>query len=322
VHRTWIKGSGKALWGIEPDSLAGKLPPFLPDVPEVREDFADYLGEVQAFDAYVGTLMQRLEAAGELKRTLVVISGDHGAPGFPGGKCNLYDFGVGVALAVAGPGVPGGRVCDDFVNLMDLTPTFLEAGGVSLPAELSGRSLMPLLRSEKSGQIDPERTWVVTGRERHVAAARAGNLPYPQRALRTGEFLYVRNFEPERYPLGDPKAVTAEAAPSASVLETETFAAFADLDSGPTKAWLVAHRNDSKWKWHYDYAFGKRPAEELYDLAKDPDQIKNVAADPVYAKAKGELSRRLLKTLQAAGDPRVTEEKPRFERPPFTDPAG
>ena len=83
VHRTWVKGSGKALWDIDPDSLKGKLPKFLPDVPEIREDFADYLGEAEAFDGGVGVLLEQLKAAGKLENTIVVISGDHGAPGLP-----------------------------------------------------------------------------------------------------------------------------------------------------------------------------------------------------------------------------------------------
>ena len=82
VHRKWTKGSGKDLWGIEPDDLKGRLPKFLPDVHEVRQDFADYLGEVQAFDTALGLILKRLEAMGELDKTVVVISGDHGAPGF------------------------------------------------------------------------------------------------------------------------------------------------------------------------------------------------------------------------------------------------
>ena len=110
VHRKWVQGSGQALWRIEPESLRGKLPPFLPDVPEVREDVADYLGEVQAFDAALGLLLKRLEAIGELDNTLVVVSGDHGPPGFPHGKCNLYDFGSSVSLAVRWGGTRGGRV--------------------------------------------------------------------------------------------------------------------------------------------------------------------------------------------------------------------
>jgi N-sulfoglucosamine sulfohydrolase len=320
VHRTWVKGSGKALWGINPDSLKGKLPKFLPDVHEMREDLADYLGEVQAFDAYIGVLLKKLEEAGELERTIIVVSGDHGAPGFPGGKCNLYDFGVNVALIAAGPGIQGGRVVEDFVNLMDLAPTFIELGGAKGPTGMNGRSILPVLRSEKSGLVDRERTWVVTGRERHVGGAREGNLPYPQRALRTADFLYIRNFKPERWPMGDPYAITAENTPPQQALENNTRIGFADMDAGPAKAWLVMHRHEPQWKWHFDYAFGKRPGEELYDLRKDPDQVKNVANDPAYAARKAEMAARLMKILKDAGDPRVTGAGDTFDKPPFSDP--
>lgn len=320
VHRAWIKGSGKALWNIEPDDLKGKLPRFLPDVPEVREDFADYLGEIQAYDAYVGVLLKGLEQAGELENTIVVISGDHGAPGFPGGKCNLYDFGVGVALVAAGPGIKPGRTIDDFVNLMDLAPTFLELGGAKLPADMNARSLLPQLTAEASGQIDATRTFVITGRERHVGSAREGNRPYPHRALRTKDFLYIRNFAPDRFPMGDAKTVTETEAPDATAIEADTRVAFADMDASPTKAWLIAHRNDPQWTWHYNYAFGKRPAEELYDLQSDPDQTRNVAADPAYAPQRDQLAGELLARLKDAGDPRVVDADCRFEHAPFTDP--
>ncbi|MGH9802470.1 MAG: sulfatase family protein, partial [Blastocatellia bacterium] len=321
THRRWIKGSGKALWRIEPDALKGKLPAFLPDVPEVREDVADYLGEVQVWDAYVGLLLKRLEETGELEKTLIVVSGDHGMPGVTNGKCNLYDFGTGVTLAVRVPGVKGGRIVDDLVSLPDLAPTFLEAAGVKLPAGINSRSLLSLLQSGKSGQVDATRNWVISGRERHVHDARADFQPYPQRALRTTEFLYVRNFAPDRWPMGDPKGVTATAAPTGQELEENTYAAFADMDASPTKAWLVAHRNDPKWRRHYDYAFAKRPGEELYDLSKDPQQMKNVAADPAYAKQKAKLSAQLMATLKAAGDPRVGNDPQGFERMLFVDDA-
>ena len=172
VHRKWIKGSGKALWGIEPDALEGKMPPFLPDVPEVREDMADYLGEVAAWDAGIGVMLEELEKTGERENTLIVISGDHGAPGFPYGKCNLYGFGTNVALSVTGPGVKGGRVVDDFASLTDVAPTFLEAAGLPVPEVMTGRSLWPVLKSDKTGLVDETRTVVYTGRERHVEIAR------------------------------------------------------------------------------------------------------------------------------------------------------
>jgi N-sulfoglucosamine sulfohydrolase len=328
VHRQWEAGSGKALWGIKPESLKGKLPKFLPDVPEVREDFADYLGEIQGFDAGIGLLLKRLEELGELDKTMVVISGDHGAPGFPGGKCNLYDFGLGVTLAVRWPGSSTktetsepvvSRVVDDLVNLMDLAPTFLEAGGVKAPPGMNGRSLVGILKSGMSGQVDPTRTWNISGRERHVGTAREENKPYPQRCLRTKDHLYIRNFAPDRWPLGSPLGVTADSAPDAAALSNNTYAAFPDMDASPTKAWLIAHRHDPEWKWHYDYAFAKRPAEELYDLRSDPEQTKNVASDPAYAATKAELSKRLIKTLTEVGDRRVTDDGQTFERSPFTD---
>ena len=319
THRKWVKGSGKLLWGIDPNLLKGKLPQFLPDVPEVREDVADYLGECQAVDAYVGVLLKRLEETGEADRTLVVLSGDHGMPGVPAGKCNLYDMGVSVPLVIRVPGGKPGRVVDDYVCLPDLAPTFMEIGGVKPPDGLYGRSLMPLLKSQKSGQIDLTRNWVITGRERHVGTAREGNLPYPMRALRTPEFVYIRNFTPDRWPMGSPKAVTATETPPFNSLQDETYAAFADMDSSPTKAWLVTHRNEPEWKWHYEFAFGKRPAEELYEVRTDPDQVKNLASDPAYAKQKAELSNRLMKLLTEANDPRVVEQPPRFEQPPFIE---
>ncbi|HEX4144821.1 MAG TPA: sulfatase [Pirellulales bacterium] len=323
VHRDWVAGSGKALWGLDPDKLKGKLPGCLPDVPVVREDFADYLGEAQAFDAAVGVLLEELEKTGELENTLIVMSGDHGMPGVPHGKCNLYDMGVEVALAVRwGKKIPAGRVVDDFVCLPDLCPTFLEAAGETPPAVMTARSLLGVLASSKSGQVDPTRDAVIVGRERHFATARAGNLPYPSRAIRTADFLYIRNFHPERWPMGEAPGFGKPPGPFPPFkeLEDETFVAFADMDAGPTKAWLIKNRNDVGMKPFIEYAFGLRPAEELYDLAKDPDQLHNVADEAAYAETKRKLGERLMKVLKETGDPRVTGDGGTFDRPPYSDP--
>lgn len=320
THRKWIKGSGKELWGINPDDLKGKMPKFLPDVPEVREDLADYFGEAQAVDAAIGVLLAKLEVIGELDNTLVVCSGDHGAPGFPHGKCNLYDFGTGVSLAMRWGKAPKGRVVEDFVNLIDLAPTFLEVGGVRPPEVMTGRSLVNVLTSSKAGLVDPSRTWVITGRERHVAAARDGYLPYPHRALRTPKYHFILNFEPDRWPMGNPYNLDGPNPPSAQALTENTMVTFMDDDSSPTKAWLVGQRNNPEWKWHFDLAYAKRPAEELYDLAADPHEVNSVAQDPKYAKIREELKAQLLAELKRTNDPRVVAQPVPFENPPFAGP--
>ena len=321
VHRKWQKGSGKALWGINPDDLQGKMPPFLADVPEVREDLADYFGEVQALDTALGLLVKRLEETGELDNTLIVVSGDHGAPGFPHGKCNLYDFGSSVSLAIRGAGTRGGRVVDDLVSLTDLAPTFLELGGVAIPESMTGRSLVNILRSEKSGQVEAERDAVFIGRERHVDMARADYLPYPQRAIRTHDFLYIINFKPDRYPLGDPYGLDRDSPPTAEQITENTFVTFPDEDAGPAKAWLVGQRDNPMWRPFFDLAYAKRPREELYDLKSDPHQVKNIAADPKYADTRAKLEARLMDELKRTGDPRLIDDGKFFETPPMAGPA-
>ncbi len=320
VHRKWVRGSGKALWGIEPDSLKGKLPPFLPDVSTVREDIADYLGEVQAFDAALGVLLEELTQAGLYDNTLIAVSGDHGPAGFPHGKCNLYDFGTRVSLAMSGPKVQGGRVVDDLVSLPDLAPTFLELGGVELPAVMTARSLWPVLQAKGEGQVDPARSQVFMGRERHVEMARAGNLPYPQRAIRTANYALIVNFKPDRYPLGDPYLLDGDNPPSTEDVTETTFVTLPDEDAGPTKAWLVDHRADSQWKSTFEQAYGKRPREELFDLRKDPHQMHNVASDPAYEEVLTDLRNRLMDELISSSDPRVVNDGEFFETPPMAGP--
>ena len=321
-HRKWTQGSGKDLWGIDPDELEGKIPPFLPDVPIIREDFADYLGEVQAFDAGLGVLLEELEAIGELENTVVIVSGDHGIPGFPRGKCNLYDFGVHVALAIRwGNEIDGGRIVDDFVCLPDLAPTIVEAAGETPPEVMTGRSLVDVLRSGKSGLVDPRRDAVIVGRERHVAAVREGNLPYPQRAIHTSDYVYIRNFKPDRWPMGEGPGYGRPNGPMPSYeeLEQNTFVAFGDLDASPTKAWITVHRGDPGMAPFFEFAHGRRPDEELYDLRVDRFQMNNLAGNPEHDVIRQDLAQRLMSVLRETGDPRVTGDGSTFDRPPFTD---
>ncbi|MBM83791.1 MAG: sulfatase [Planctomycetaceae bacterium] len=320
VHRKWIKGSGKKLWNIDPDDLKGKMPAFLPDVPVVREDLADYFGEIAAFDAALAVLEDELRKAGELENTIIAISGDHGPPGFPHGKCNLYDFGTRVSLAIKGPGIVGGRIVHDFVGIPDLAPTFLDAGGVKIPKGMSARSLSNVLKSGKGGWVDPQRDANFTGRERHVHSAREGMLPYPQRAIRTKDFQFVINFRPDRWPLGDPFLLGSDKEPDSNTLTNKTFVTLADEDAGPTKAWLVTNRDKPEAKPFFDHAYSKRPREELFDMRKDPHQMKNVATDPDYADFVKSLRSRLMKRLQETNDPRLKDDGKFFETPPMAGP--
>lgn len=319
THRTWEKGSGKKLWNIDPDDLKGKMPDFFPDVHDVREDVADYLGECTALDAGLGVLLKMLEERNELDNTLIVLSGDHGIPGFPRAKANLYDIGAEVCLLARLPNkIKAGTTITEMTNLMDLAPTFLDAAGVSKPKGMTAQSIWPKLTGTAT---EEKEDWVITGRERHVATARELNLPYPHRAIRTKDYLYIRNFKPERWPMGDPNGMddlNAEPIPWKD-LENNTRAAYSDLDAGPTKAWMIHNRNKAEHTHQFQLGFGKRPFEELYSIKQDPHHMTNLAEDSNYESVKQELWQKLKKELIKQKDPRITEENCRFENSPYTD---
>lgn len=312
THRTWVRGSGKALWGIDPDQLKGRLPSSLPDNELIREDFADYLGEAMAFDAACGVILDELEEMGELDNTLITISGDHGAPGFPRGKCNVHDFGSQVLLAMRWPkNIAPKRNVKVPVSLVDIAPTFLAAAGLSSSDDPNGESLLPAL--SKGGDDSKLRAWALIGRERHVGSAREGFLPYPVRALRTPEFLYVRNFKPDRWPMGDPLEIGKEK-PDMDLIAKNTRAGIADLDFSPTKTWYVENRNSGELAPYLQWAWMPRPGEELYEISSDPHQLKNLAADPAHAKTLEKLRSQLMAELKANDDPRLNDA---FDRLPY-----
>ena len=314
THRKWTRGSGKALWGLNPDELKGKLPPVIPDNAVIREDMADYLGEAMAFDAACDVLIKELEKMGELDNTIVVISGDHGAPGFPRGKCNMHDFGSRVLLAIRWPKhIAAGRDVNTPVSLIDLAPTFLAAAGLTSPDDPNGQDLLPALAP---GADDSKlRPSVLIGRELHAHTSRDGNQPYPVRAIRTQDHLYIINFKPDRWPSGNSRSLKQGITPSFDALANDTYAAFPDIDASPSKAWMVEHRNDANMAPFLEFAWGKRPAEELYDLRKDPFQMNNLASNPEYETVRKKLRGELMTELQANNDPRLADDA--FDRAPY-----
>ena len=286
-HRPYERGMGVAS-GKNPATV--QVPAIFPDTDEVRGDILDYYVEIEHFDRHLGAMVDLLAARGELENTLVVVTSDNGMP-FPRAKSNLYKWGTLMPLAVRwGERIKPGRVVEALISQTDFAPTFLEAAGIAPPAEMSGKSLLPLL----VGRRTEHRSHLLIGKERH-AWVRRGGLGYPCRALRTRDFLYIRNFEPDRWPAGDPT-------PSE---DNDPPGAFGDIDDGPTKSAMMNAIDEQRQRL-WDAAVGKRPAEELYDLHNDPDELHNLAFDPQFAEIRRRLSEQLMRELAATGDPRAT----------------
>jgi len=213
-------------------------------------------------------------------------------------------MGARVPLAVRwGNNIRPSRRIKDFVSFTDLAPTFLELAGLNIPETMSGKSLVPLLQSNQQGWICEERDYIIFGKERHVPAQKAPSMDgYPCRALRTADYLYIYNFKPERWPAGVPEG------------STHPMNSFADCDNGPTKTFITEHGSDPDYKKYYDWCFGKRPAEELYKIADDPDQLHNLAGKQEYENIRQKLHDLLMNSLRDAGDPRVIGGGDEFDK--------
>jgi N-sulfoglucosamine sulfohydrolase len=278
---------------------AVQVPRFLPDTIEVRQDLLDYYFEVQRFDRDLGHIIDALERAGELDNTILIVTSDNGMP-FPRAKATVYDGGTRVPLAIRWPGVAeAGQVIDSFVSLTDLAPTVLESAGLKPLDAMTGRSLLPLLRHEAQSGRDR----VFIERERH-ANVRRGDLSYPVRAIRTRDYLYVRNFRPDRWPAGDPEQYFA-------------VGPFGDIDGSPTKSLLIDRHDDREIASYFQLATAKRPAEELYDLRSDPEQLENDAGQAKYRDVQRRLRRELEEWLRQTADPRAAIDDDRWDRFPY-----
>jgi arylsulfatase A-like enzyme len=265
-----------------------KVPAYLPDTEIVRRDLLDYSVEVEWGDTQVGRALAMLEAAGLARNTIVVITSDHGMP-FPFVKGQIHEDAFHLPFAVRWPaGSKPGRVVEDFVNVRDLAPTWLELAGVAPHPQMTGRSLAGILRSEKSGWVE-NRELMLVGKERHDIG-RPNDLGYPVRALRTKEYLYVHNFHPERWPAGNP--------------ETD----FGNVDASPTKEVLKALGGH-----YYDLSLGKRLADELYDMKLDPECVNNLANDLAHATVLENLRYQMMDLLKHDEDPRALGQQEMFD---------
>lgn len=292
-----IKKGGKELTSIE------EVPDFWPDNDTVRADLLDYAFELEYFDQHLVKMMEILEEAGELDHTLIVVTADNGMP-FPRVKGQAYELSNHLPLAIMWKnGIQhAGRTVDDFVSFIDFAPTFLEVAGLNSEEAgmqpIQGQSLSDILFSEKSGTVNPERDYVLIGKERHDVG-RPQDWGYPIRGILTKDFLYLHNFEPTRWPAGNPET------------------GYLNVDGSPTKTVAIEARHQQEeqyWQW----SFGKRPSEELYKISQDEDCIHNLALDPEYVEIIASLKEQLFNELQQQGDPRMFGKGNVFDEYPYS----
>ena len=310
-HRVFKKGIGRD-FGLDPDKVV--VPSFLPDTPEIRNDILDYCFEIQWFDRHLGQMLDLLEKAGELDNTLVIVTSDNGMA-FPRAKANCYEFGIHMPLAVSWPSAmpdfARNKKSDQLVNLIDLTATIYEATDVDPPTEqpIAGQSildlLMPLHRKEPP---EPRRNAVFSGRERH-SSSRFNSLGYPQRCIRTDQYLLIRNFRAERWPAGTPRKIGSGGYPKAGAILKGTLgpmhAGYHDIDACPSLTFLIEKRDDPDIGHFLGWSVDRRPTVELFDIKKDPGCLDNLADHSDFADVRKSLDTQLLAYLKETNDPRV-----------------
>ena len=286
-HRGYELGAGKRS-GKDPSKVI--VPKIFPDHPIVRSDILDYFVEIEHFDKMVARALESLDKSGQLDNTIVVVTSDHGMP-FPRAKASLHDQGSRVPLAIRWPkGIKNpGRVFPAPVNLSALAPTFLQAAGLEVPEMMTATGLQDVIEN----QSVTARLAAFIAMERHDGC-RKGGKGYPSRAIRTKDYMYIFNHNPERWPAGNPDREFCA-----------RYIPFGEVDSSPTKSLIMDCKDKLGFKRFYDLAFAKRSAEELYELAQDPGQITNLAGQPKYAKIQKKLRAQLKEHLISTKDPRA-----------------
>lgn len=260
------------------------VPPHLPDNAEVRRDLAEYYQSLSRLDRGVGLLLKTLEEAGQLDSTLIIFMSDNGIP-FPGAKTTLYEAGVHLPLIVAGPGVPPGRVNQALVSWVDVAPSVLDWCQAKGPSyKLPGKSFVPILKEDEPKGWDA----VFGSHQMHEIT-----MYYPMRSITTRTHKYIVNLD-----------------------HTKAFPFPSDLWASPS--WQSVRTTGAKMLGQRSVAdFLHRPKEELFDLTKDPHELKNVANDPANASVLVELRQRVRTWQQETNDPWTIlyrEEKPSLNR--------
>jgi len=282
-----------------------RVPAMWPDNEVVRNDMLDYAFEVENFDAHLVRMLEMIEKRGELENTLVVVTSDNGMP-FPRVKGQEYFESNRLPLAVMwSGGIRGmGRVVDDYVSFIDFAPTFLELAGVKGEdtgmQPITGRSLTEIFRADGSGRVIGARDHVLIGKERHDVG-RPDDVGYPIRGIVKDDLIYLINFEPGRWPSGNPEV------------------GYPNVDGGPTKTEVLKTRKIPELGRLWELSFGRRPGEEFYDARKDPECMENLVGRPEFEAARVALRKQLLEELTAQQDPRMFGHGDVFDKYPYAD---
>lgn len=280
-----VKKGGKKLTDID------KVPAFWPDDEVIRNDMLDYAFEIEHFDAHLVRMLEELESRGQLDNTLVVVTADNGMP-FPRIKGQEYELSNHLPLAVMWPkGIKSpGRKIDDYVSFIDFAPTFVEVAGLTWEETSMqpspGRSLFDIFASNESGQVNPARDHVLIGKERHDIG-RPHDEGFPVRGIVKGDMLYLHNYETSRWPAGNPET------------------GYLNCDGSPTKTEILRMRRDGTNPTFWQLSFGKRVAEEMFDVKSDRECMYNLATKTGYDALKEKLRAQMLAELEQQQDPRV-----------------
>lgn len=302
-HRGYEYGSGvrsgKKLSDVD------RVPAYWPNNETIRNDMLDYALEVEHFDNHVERMLNELEQRDLLDQTIVIVTSDHGMP-FPRCKGQAYEHSNHIPLAIMWPeGMRApGRKIDDYVNMIDLAPTILEAAGLSWQDSgmqaTPGRSLVEYFRVEQSGRVVPERDHVLIGKERHDIG-RPEDVGYPIRGLIRDDKLLIVNYETSRWPAGNPET------------------GYLNCDGSPTKTWILNAFRDESAPHFWDLCFGLRPSVEFYDLATDPDCVQNLADHDSQQRLIAQMRQEMERRLTEQADPRISGQGAYFDRIPYAN---
>ncbi|MEY3958138.1 MAG: hypothetical protein RJA37_741 [Verrucomicrobiota bacterium] len=274
-HHAW-----NAPASFRPDPASLKLPGHVPDLPAVREQYADYCAEVNRVDASLGRLLALLESAGLTKHTLVIFAGDNGQA-LPHGKGSLYDPGCNVPFLVRWPGVvaPGGD-SSALLSGEDVGPTVLAAAGLKAAPGMTGVSFLPLLK----GEVAKVRDHVFTERGPH------GSAPVSV-SMTSGGYDLSRAVRSERYK---------------AVYNCTPWIPYGPVDSAGGPAWQSIQTLHAKGGLPAGlaatYFTTPRPVYEFYDLEKDPSELENLSGRPEVAEAERALLLEMAKKMIADFD--------------------